>query len=158
MSCRSRVAFAAMLICALACAGCGDAAGHHPSDKPPVLSVATKPTLGSYLVVNDYTLYMYPPDKQQKVTCTGAYACKQAWPPLFVTAGQHAVAGAGVDQSLIGSLPGDGGRVVTYNGWPLYYYEGDTKAGQVNGQDQSFDWFVISPAGKPIHTGPLTTD
>jgi predicted lipoprotein with Yx(FWY)xxD motif len=137
----------------LGCSGCGSSSAHVTS-KPPVLTVATNSTLGRYLVVGGRSLYMYPPDKQRKVTCTHAYACAQAWPPLFVKPGQRAIAGTGVTQRLIGSLPGDGGRVVTYNHWPLYYYEGDLEAGQIHGQDQSFDWFVISPTGTPIHSGP----
>jgi hypothetical protein len=46
-------------------------------------------------------------------------------------------------------MRGDGGRVVTYNHWPLYYYIGDRKADQINGQGQGFNWYVIGPNGVP---------
>jgi predicted lipoprotein with Yx(FWY)xxD motif len=40
-------------------------------------------------------------------------------------------AGAGVKQSLLGTVRRrDGRRQVTYNGWPLYYYAHE-KAGEV---------------------------
>jgi predicted lipoprotein with Yx(FWY)xxD motif len=105
--------------------------------------------LGRFLVIDGWTLYMYPPDRQRAVTCTKADDCQEAWPPLFVGTGHAVLAGAGVDKALIGTMPGDGGEVVTYNHWPLYYYIGDRKADQINGQGQGFSWYVISPNGQP---------
>jgi predicted lipoprotein with Yx(FWY)xxD motif len=145
---------AAALPALLLCAGCGGSS--HTTSTAPRLSVASHAKVGRYLVDAGRTLYMYPPDRQRAVTCTKTEDCDSAWPPLFVTAGQAVQAGSGVDKALIGSMPGDGGRVVTYNGWPLYYYTGDTRPGQINGQDQGFNWFVISPAGRPVRTSPLS--
>jgi predicted lipoprotein with Yx(FWY)xxD motif len=133
-----------------ACSG-GASAGVHrpPANRTITLSVRTVSGLGRILVTDGWTLYMYPPDRQRQVTCTKVEECEQAWPPLYVSAGQVARAGTGVKPGLIGTISGDGGEVVTYNHWPLYYYIGDRKAGQVNGQDQGFNWFVISPDGVP---------
>jgi hypothetical protein len=50
---------------------------------------------------------------------------------------------------LIGTMPGDGGRVVTYDHWPLYFYIGDRSAGALNGQGQGFNWYVMAPNGHP---------
>lgn len=137
----------------LAIAGCGSgqSAGIHrpPAARTVTLSVRSTDALGRFVVTDGWTLYMYPPDRQRAVTCTHVEECDQAWPPLFVTAGHRVVAGPGVDQALIGTIAGDGGRIVTYDHWPLYYYVGDRKAGQVNGQGQGFNWFVISPDGVP---------
>ena len=36
---------------------------------------------------------------------------------------------------------------VAYNGIPLYYFAGDTKAGDTTGQGKSGKWFVASPTG-----------
>jgi len=133
-------------------AGCG---GHQTVSGRPsaaadiTLSVRSTPALGQFIVTHNWTLYAYPPDQQRHVTCTKVEACQTAWPPLFVTAGHAVIAGPGVKKSLIGTMPGDGGRVVTYNRWPLYYYIGDRSAGVVNGQDQGLNWFVIAPNGVP---------
>ena len=50
--------------------------------------------------------------------------------------GRRPRAGAGVTASKLGTLPdpNTGGRVVTYNGYPLYRYAGDLAAGQARGQ------------------------
>jgi hypothetical protein len=51
----------------------------------------------------------------------------------------------------------DGGRVVTYAGWPLYTYSGDSAAGQANGQGLNTyggRWYVLSPGGTAITTKP----
>ena len=50
-----------------------------------------------------------------------------------------------------------GGRVVTYNHWPLYTYIVDKKPGQATGQALNLNgglWYVLSPAGKVIRTKP----
>jgi predicted lipoprotein with Yx(FWY)xxD motif len=147
----ARVGASAVLAAALI-AGCGghQAVSGRPSPNANItLSVRSTPALGPFLVTHGWTLYMYPPDRQRAVTCTKVEQCQTAWPPLFVTAGHQVIAGPGVKQRLIGSLRGDGGEVVTYNHWPLYYYIGDHAAATVNGQDQGLNWFVIEPNGVP---------
>jgi predicted lipoprotein with Yx(FWY)xxD motif len=45
---------------------------------------------------------------------------------------------------------------VTYNGHPLYYFAGDTKAGATTGQDiNQFGalWYVLTASGTEIHNG-----
>jgi predicted lipoprotein with Yx(FWY)xxD motif len=135
-------------------AGCArpSAAGRPAADRDVVLGVSTTPGLGRFVTVDGWTVYMYPPDRQRSVTCTQIGDCTQAWPPLLVPAGHRVLAGPGVQAGLIGTMHGDGGNVVTYNHWPLYYYVGDRKAGEVHGQDQGFNWFVIRPTGNPNKT------
>jgi hypothetical protein len=63
-------------------------------------------------------------------------------------------AGRGVRAALLGTTKRSGGkRQVTYNGHPLYRFQGDHKAGDVNGQGiNAFGarWYVVSPSGKAI--------
>ena len=58
--------------------------------------------------------------------------------------------GDGVDASLLGTVERPEGIQVTYNGWPLYFYAGDTVPGDTTGQDQGGVWFVVDPTGEPI--------
>jgi predicted lipoprotein with Yx(FWY)xxD motif len=150
----SRLAVA-LLIGAALLAGCGGhqaVVGRPAKDANVTLSIRSVPKLGPFIETHGWTLYMYPPDRQRKVTCTKVGDCQAAWPPLFLSAGHKIVAGPGVKQDLIGTMPGDGGEVVTYNHWPLYYYIGDHKADEVNGQDQGFNWYVVAPDGAPNKT------
>jgi predicted lipoprotein with Yx(FWY)xxD motif len=102
------------------------------------------------------TLYMFKPDHQKRVTCKRS--CAAAWPPLKVKQGHRPTAGGAAKQSLLGSdkNPG-GGRVVTYNRWPLYRYIGDSKPGQATGQATNLNgglWYVLSPSGQIIKKKP----
>ena len=91
------------------------------------------------------TLYLFTPDDQGESTCYNQ--CEQSWPPFT----GDVTAGAGVEASLIGSVTRTDGSVqVTYNGWPLYYFAGDTVPGDTNGQGLNGIWFVVSAAGDAI--------
>ena len=109
-------------------------------------------SLGTFLVGPDgRTLYLFEADPKNHSTCSGD--CAAVWPPLMLS-GKLKAAG-GVKAKLLGSIARKGGRQVTYNGWPLYYYISDAKPGQTTGQDSpSFGapWYVISTAGKAIIT------
>jgi hypothetical protein len=67
---------------------------------------------------------------------------------------RHPKAGSGVQASLLGTINrSDNTTQVTYNGHPLYYYSGDSQAGQQNGQGlNNFGaaWFVVAPAGGKV--------
>ncbi len=50
--------------------------------------------------------------------------------------------------------------MVTYKGWPLYLFKGDTKNGVANGQDINLTggyWYVITTTGAVIKHKPTTT-
>lgn len=111
----------------------------------------TSASLGTFLVGPDgKSLYLFEADTSSKSTCTDA--CAQGWPPL-ITNGSP-VAGSGVTQSLLStSQRADGTSQVVYNGHPLYYFAGDTKAGDTNGEGSTAfgaGWDVVSPAGDKI--------
>ena len=76
-------------------------------------------------------------------------ACARAWPVYFASGGP--VAGKGVKRSLIGTVRRrDGRRQITYSGRPLYYYVGDTHAGQVSCQnvaEYGGTWLVMRANG-----------
>jgi predicted lipoprotein with Yx(FWY)xxD motif len=148
---------------ALAIAGCGGSSNNANASQPAASGKqstspggaatvnVTNTKLGKILVDSQgRTLYLFEKDKGPKSTCSGA--CASAWPP-FMTSGKPK-AGSGARASLVGtSARSDGTREVTYNGHPLYYYAGDQKAGDTNGQDLTqfgAGWYVVSPAGSKI--------
>ena len=121
-----------------------------------VISSRSVPGLGTVLVNGQgRTLYMFMPDKHTKVTCVGA--CAQLWPPAKL-AGAKAGGSGVVKVSLLSSdSDPEGGRVVTYAGWPLYTYISDSAPGQATGQGLETSggkWYVIAPSGVPVTKTP----
>lgn len=106
--------------------------------------------LGSFLVDDKgMTLYLFTKDSPNTTVCYDK--CATAWPPLLTTG--DPVAGEGVDASLLGTTDRTDGTVqVTYNGWPLYYYEKDKAPGDVIGQDVGGVWYVVSASGEQVTT------
>jgi predicted lipoprotein with Yx(FWY)xxD motif len=114
------------------------------------VSLGQNDKLGSFLVDDKgMTLYLFTKDTPNTSNCYDK--CATAWPPLLTTGAP--AAGDGVDASKLGTTNRTDGTVqVTYNGWPLYYYEKDKAAGDVVGQDVGGVWYVVSPAGDKVAT------
>lgn len=119
-----------------------------PPDGDAVVLAAGETSAGTHLTVEGMTVYLFTQDPAGgDSACTGG--CLDAWPPL--TADGDAVAGDGVDESLVGTAPlPDGSQQVTYDGHRLYYYASDAAPGDVTGQGVGDVWFVVSPEGEPI--------
>jgi predicted lipoprotein with Yx(FWY)xxD motif len=114
-----------------------------------VLSVSTSPTLGMYVSGKDgMALYMFTPDTGSTSTCTGD--CAGTWPPLTVASASDVTAGSGVTGAIGTTARADGTIQVTFNGHPLYYYSGDSKAGDTNGQGKFDKWYLASPTGDMV--------
>jgi len=94
-----------------------------------------------------YTLYIFTPDNAGAPTCVAE--CAGNWPPA--TGDGAPSGGDGVDASMLGTVTHpEGGEQLTYDGWPLYYFAGDSSAGDTNGQGQGGVWFAIGSDGEPI--------
>ena len=117
------------------------------------LAVSTSSSkLGTILVgQGGRTLYVFDKDTPNTSTCSGS--CAAAWPPE-VTSGTPKAGSSMVNASMLGTaMRGDGTTQVTYNTHPLYYFSGDTQAGQQNGQGlNAFGafWYVVSPSGNQM--------
>ena len=163
---RPLVALAALVAVGALAAGCGGnssgsggggiyggggpvSTGGGPTDVATVTAASTK--LGMVLVDGSgRTLYLFEKDQPNQSTCAGA--CAAAW-PVDHSSGTPKT-GSGVQASLLGTINrSDNTTQVTYNGHPLYYYSGDSQAGQQNGQGlNAFGaaWYVVAPAGGKV--------
>ena len=105
--------------------------------------------VGQILTAADgMTVYLFMPDDQGAPTCTDS--CAEQWPPVTVDDATQITGGDGVDASLLDTVEHPEGIQVTYNGWPLYVFAGDSSPGDTNGQGQGGVWYVVDPTGNPI--------
>src|SRR5262249_33648322 len=134
-------------------AGCGGGTGSggtgntNNNNGNPGVDVTTRSSaaLGNFLVSGDgRTLYYFRLDLPGDAghapvsNCTGT--CVPLWPIFHVTAPTLA---AGLNAADFGEFVRfDGVKQSTYKGWPLYFYAGDSKAGDTNG-DNFEVWYVI---------------
>ena len=110
-----------------------------------IIGTASSPNFGTVLTgPNGMTLYTHAGDSATSSTCTGA--CAATWPPLATKA--QPTAGPGVTGQLGTATRPDGTTQVTYGGLPLYYWEGDAKAGDVTGNGvEGFSVATVGGAG-----------
>jgi predicted lipoprotein with Yx(FWY)xxD motif len=151
----------------LAIAGCGgataDTGGAGATTAPGSSATIASATVAGHGVVlvagsNGMTLYQFAMDVAGSGTsaCTGA--CITTWPPLTVTAGATPTAASGITGQLGTITRTDGkGTQVTYNGKPLHFYSGDTKAGDANGNYPGWSSVPASGSGAGAGTGSSPT-
>ena len=105
-------------------------------------------SLGDILVgEGGLTVYGFMPDEASGApTCLGA--CASNWPP--VTVASDALPD-GLDASVFSVVANpDGGFQLRAGEYPLYYFAGDSAAGDVNGQGVNDVWFVVDPTGELV--------
>jgi predicted lipoprotein with Yx(FWY)xxD motif len=103
--------------------------------------------------LHGYSLYMFQKDKKGgKSTCYGQ--CAKVWPPLLTTGRPVAIKRSGVNSRLLGTTRRNDGKLeVTYNGWPLYLYQPDTRPGVINGEGANqfgAPWYLLNTAGNIV--------
>ena len=126
------------------------------SASAPEIAAKNVPGFGMVLVNGDgRVLYLLTSEKGGKITCTDDNGCTKVWPDTELPSGVTAAkAGSGIQTSLLGTVKdAKGSLYVTYGGYPLYTYSGDSAPGDVNGEGiTSFGgtWYVIGVSGSPV--------
>ena len=95
------------------------------------------------------TLYSFDKDAAGQSNCNGG--CAAAWPPFMVAN----AALAGGDFSIV--KRDDGASQWAFKGKPLYFFAGDAKAGDVNGDKQGGVWHVLRGESKRTSAAPDTS-
>jgi predicted lipoprotein with Yx(FWY)xxD motif len=117
-----------------------------PATSGPTTLSTGSTSLGTVLTTpQGLTLYYFAPEKGSVVVCTGT--CATNWPPLKASGAETKPSNVTGTLGTV-ALP-DGSMQVTYNGWPLHTYAGDTAAGQTNGQGVGGKWFAATPSLSP---------
>ena len=139
------------------------------------LGAGSSASLGSFLIgPNGLTLYTLSSETSTGSVCTGG--CLANWPALIVAPGGSVSGPAGATGTFSTfTRADDGATQVALNSHPLYYFAGDSAAGQTNGEGiKAFGgtWHVAavaaavatskpSPATSPSSTAtipPTSTD
>lgn len=112
------------------------------------VNVTNNKDLGEYMTNETFfTLYYFLNDTPGNGISHCSGKCAENWPPFYVE-----------DLNVNPELNPDDFTVITrddgkeqlaYMGWPLYFYVGDTKAYETNGQGVNGVWFVIDPKSFP---------
>jgi predicted lipoprotein with Yx(FWY)xxD motif len=132
---------------------------------PPASTQAVKGrvigSLGTLMVAasNDLTLYTFTNDVagSGQSNCTGG--CLTAWPALTIPAGSTPTGDATVTGELGTIIREDNGQTqVTYDGLPLYFFQGDEEPGDTTGIYTNWEAVVlVAPAATPTVTLPPTS-
>ncbi len=155
---------------AIAVAACGSSSGSAaktPASKPSTKPASSSTTSGASdststtlqlvstplgKVVADSAgkvLYLYVPDGTATVSTVPA-GVLTLWPPVQAT-GVPTLGPGLTAKSSTGAQP-NGQQWVLYNGHLLYGYNGDTKAGDVNGNAIGNVWYAVTAAGGPVQS------
>ncbi|QAY60949.1 hypothetical protein ET475_13760 [Microbacterium protaetiae] len=120
------------------------------ADAGPATVLATAQTSAGEIVTDadGRAVYLYSDDEQGagQSACEGT--CLAAWPA--VTTSSKDPQGDGLTAE-IGEIPAAGGGYqVTLDGWPLYYFDGDTAPKMIKGQGIGGVWWLLAPDGQRI--------
>jgi predicted lipoprotein with Yx(FWY)xxD motif len=105
---------------------------------------------------NGHSLYMFSSDKPGRSNCNGS--CTNTWLPDLTSGRPAAAPGTGVNAKLLGTIKrSDHALQVTYNGHPLYAFNRDKSAGQINGEGANQfggHWYVVNTSGNAVKPQP----
>jgi len=122
------------------------------------VSVVRLPRYGGVLATaHGDTLYLLRGATGAQISCSGG--CLSLWPPLVVGSSVGAVRAVPAAPGKLGLVARDGERQVTYNGYRLYTYAGDTGPRQSNGEGVvSFGgtWYLVRASATRAATTAVT--
>jgi predicted lipoprotein with Yx(FWY)xxD motif len=154
-SLRSRAALS-LVAAGLVLAACSNAGSGSPgASAGGALTVTVSHTAAGDALAgpNGMTLYVLTKDTNNTSTCTSG-PCAATWPAL-IGDGSAVQAGSGISGTWGTATWADGTKQVTHNGQPVYYYTGDSAAGDANGQGTNGVWFIAPVGATPV--GPAAS-
>jgi predicted lipoprotein with Yx(FWY)xxD motif len=147
---------AALAVALAACGGAEDEGSGTAATAAPATTAAQETSGATVAVANSSlgdilvdgegrTLYAFTKDQGDQSACSGE--CATNWPALTGTA----TPGTGAEASLLSTATQAGGTdQVTYDGKLLYYFAGDAKPGDTNGQGVGSVWFAVAADGELV--------
>ena len=114
-----------------------------PEPAESSVKLADDATFGKILTDADgMSLYFFSLDTKDTSACTTS-GCLGAWPIFYQ---ENVIADTGLEPADFATIDrADGEKQTTYKGWPLYYFAGDSAAGDTAGDMVNNVWFIAKP-------------
>lgn len=156
---------AGLVAAALVAAGCGSSgstsgggsgngqpASHSTAGAASGNTVKTAKINGAMVLTNaqGFALYWFAPDTSTTSNCNGA--CATFWPPL-----KGSASGSGIKGTFGTITRSDGSTQATFDGHPLYTYQGDTAPGEARGNGLNINgglWHEVTVSGAAPASAP----
>lgn len=124
---------------AFTCAMSATAFAQSPADAPLPAAISLIEENGAWAFRDDngMALYTFDRDPEGASVCNGQ--CATAWPPIAAPADAHQIG----DWTPV--RRDDGAMQWAYKGKPVYLFQGDTAAGQTNGDGMGGVWHIVQP-------------
>jgi predicted lipoprotein with Yx(FWY)xxD motif len=120
-------------------------------------SVSSKPYTKILGNAKHFSLYLLSTESGAKLHCTGA--CVTVWPPFLVKSSVRKVTvGTGVTGKIGFVKRSATTKQVTFNGYPVYRFSGDSAAAQTNGEGVAADggiWYLVAANTKVVTSTPV---
>jgi len=124
---------------------------------PQLQSVTVKPYSGILANSKKVALYLLTVEKGGKLHCTGM--CVTYWPPLLVPTATKSIPVSKSVKGKIGFVKRTSKlKQVTFNGYPVYRYSGDSGPNQVNGEGTPADggtWYLVNATTTSVASTPV---
>ncbi|MFH6602866.1 hypothetical protein ACEZ3G_05215 [Maribacter algicola] len=106
------------------------------------VKLAEDPGFGSIMTdAEGISLYFFSLDSKETSQCIDG--CLNTWPVFY---SEDIIVDDGLDSSDFATIDrSDGSKQTTYKGWPLYYFVGDSAAGDTNGDAVNNVWYIAKP-------------
>jgi predicted lipoprotein with Yx(FWY)xxD motif len=137
-----------ILIATVFLAGCTQQPSVQPTPQPTTVKPAdtvrvSDSALGKILVdAQGKTLYYFANDIPSGANSSCYGQCEVIWP---VFSSDIMVSPPLVSSDFSSFTRADGLKQTAFRGWPLYYYQQDSKPGDLNGENVLKVWFVVKP-------------
>jgi predicted lipoprotein with Yx(FWY)xxD motif len=120
--------------------------------------VTVTPYTGILASAKHHAFYLLSNERGAKIHCTTH--CLGIWPPLLVKTSVTSVSmGVGVGGKIGFVKRSSTTKQVTFNGYPIYFFTGDSGPNQVNGQGIVSDggtWYLVRASAKSPATTKMT--
>lgn len=141
-----------MIIGVLFFAGCTNNQAPKTTTTTPSAGILISETSAGSIITDDSSMSLYTFDNDEALgsNCNGQ--CAVTWPPLIVSGSGPSSVPENLRSDISIIRRDDGTNQAAYKGMPLYYYSGDSKPGDENGDGIGGVWHIAM-----INTNQPTT-